>query len=167
MGGCCFLVVFLQLLFPMQHTSNCLTDTGQSFVSLSEVELSSSSERSGSSLSLLGLEFGVPPRFSLTLWSSPRLPGLLISHSSRRGQRASASWEKEQRGGELPRQVKGSRKDILLICCRDPETDQRLWQVSSARLHILPHRLPPWTLPCEGLANFRQPVEMDDRRAFV
>lgn len=116
-GVLCLVVVCLLLPFPMHHTSKCLTDTGQSFVSLSEVELSSSSGRSGSSLSLLGLEFGVSPYFSLTLWPARRLPGLLISHSSRRGQRASASWEKERREGELPRQVKGSRNDILLICC--------------------------------------------------
>lgn len=113
-GGLFLVVVCLPLPFPMHHTSKYLTDTGQSFVSLSEVELSSSSE---SSLPLPGLKFGVSPYFSLTLWPTRRLPGLLISHSSRKGQRARASWEKEQREGELPRQVKGSRKDILLICC--------------------------------------------------
>lgn len=116
--GVLFLVVVcLQLPFSMHHTSKCLADMGQLFVSLCEVELSSSSERSGGSLSLPGLEFGVSPCFSLTLWPTRRLPGLLISHSSRRGQRASASWEKEQQEGELPWQVKGSRNDILLICC--------------------------------------------------
>lgn len=67
--------------------------------------------------SLAALEFGVSAHFSLTLLPTRRLPGLLISHSSRRGQRANASWEEEQQEGELPRQVKGSRKDILLICC--------------------------------------------------
>jgi len=65
---------------------------------------------------LLSLEFS-PSFSSLTLWPTLRLPGLLISRSSRRGQRANASWEKERREGELPRQVKGSRNDILLICC--------------------------------------------------
>lgn len=135
----------------MHHTSKCLTDTGQSFVSLSEVELSSSSE---SSLSSPGLEFGVSPYFSLTLWPTHRLPGLLISHSSRRGQRAGASWEKERREGELPRQVKGSRKDILLICCWDPETDQRLWQVSSAPLHIIPPPPPPVNSTLQGASQF-------------
>lgn len=93
-------------------------------------------------LSLPSLEFRLSPHFSLTLWPTHRLPGLLISHSSQRGQRASASWETELREGELPRQVKRSRKDILLICCWDPETDQRLWQVSSAAHHII---LPPTT----------------------
>lgn len=86
----------LRLPFPMHHTSKCLTDTGQSFVSPSEVELSSSSEEV-EALSLSHcqvLEFGVSPSFSLTLWPTRRLPGLLISHSSQRGQRASASWEK-------------------------------------------------------------------------
>lgn len=36
------LFVCLRSPFPMHHTSKCLPDTGQSFASLSEVELSSS-----------------------------------------------------------------------------------------------------------------------------
>ena len=71
-GDLFLVVVCLRLPFPMHHTSKCLTDMGQSFVSLSEVELSSSSERSGSALSLPGLEFGVfSPFLPDTLAHSP------------------------------------------------------------------------------------------------
>lgn len=94
----------------MHHTGECLPDTGPSFASLSEVELSSSREEE------LAGQPGVWT-FSLTLWPTRRLPGPLISHSSQRGQRARARWEGGLREGALPRQVKGSRKDILLICC--------------------------------------------------
>lgn len=152
--------------FPMHRNSECLTDTGRR-LSVCLKWSCLPAVREVEAHSLPSLEFGVSPRFSLILWLTRWLPGFLISHSSQRGQRASASWEKKRREGALPRQVRGSRKDILLICCWDPETDQRLWQVSSAALHIIPHHLPPWTLPCKRLANFHQPVEMDDGRASV
>lgn len=65
----------------MHHTSKCLTDMGQSFVSLCEVQLSSSSEKKRRLSLSLSLSFGVWS-FSLFLPDTPGpLAGCLGSSS--------------------------------------------------------------------------------------
>lgn len=80
--------------------------------------------------SLLSLEFS--PLVSLWL-SGPRAACMgsssLTVVGGVKGQEQAGRGAQQE--GELPRQVKRSREDILLICCWDPETDQRRWQVST------------------------------------